>query len=122
MARLYEFEITRGVVEEITKDVGLSLSSDIKENIVDILMRIVNDPWIFQKASMDGLPGLRIRVGQICTERFTGQGLHAFNHSGSEGYLYMLEFDKRLQSSLDRQGVLFIDRTDINSSASDEGA
>lgn len=55
--------------------------------------------------------GFCVRVGQVRTERFTGQGLHVFSHSGSEGYLDTLEFDRRLKSSLARQKVLYQDKT-----------
>jgi len=58
MANIYEFGINRGIVEELVKDLRLSLGSDAKGNIVDNLMGIVDSPSTFQKASMDGKPGL----------------------------------------------------------------
>lgn len=112
MANIYELEINRGIVEELVKDLRLSLGSDAKGNIVDNLMGIVDSPSTFQKASMDGKPGFCVRVGQVRTERFTGQGLHVFTHSGSEGYLDTLEFDRRLKSSLARQKVIYQDKTE----------
>jgi hypothetical protein len=114
MANLYEFEVSRGIVEEITKDVRLSLGSGVEGNIVDNLLKIADRPNLFQKLSMDGKPGFCVRVGRIWTERFKGQGLHVFTHSGSEGYLDTLEFDRRVKYSLERQGVIFKDRTELS--------
>lgn len=113
MANIYEFEVRRDVVETLVVDTGLSLGSSNEGNIVDNLMSITDKPSIFQKVSMNGKPGLCIRVGQIQTERFQGQGLHTYIHSGSEGFLDMLEFDKRLKSSLEQQGIVFTDRTQV---------
>ncbi len=113
MANIYEFEVRRDIVQTLIADTGLSLGSDGEGNIVDNLMGIADEPGIFQKVSMNGKPGFCIRVGQIQTERFQGQGLHVFNHSGSEGFLDMLEFDKRLKNSLERQGIIFTDRTQV---------
>lgn len=114
MANIYEFELRRDIVKALVEDTGLSLSSDAKGNIIDNLMSIVDRPNTFQKVSMNSKPGLRIRVGRIQTEGFQGYGLHAFIHSGSEGYLDMLEFDKRLKNSLERQGIIFTDRTQVS--------
>jgi hypothetical protein len=111
MANIYEFEVSRGIVEELVRDVDLSLPPDAQGTIVDNLMSIVDRPSTFQKAYIDGRPGYCIRVGQIQTERFEGQGLHIFTHSGSEGYLNILEFDRRLRVSLERQGIIYKDRT-----------
>lgn len=111
MANLYEFEVSRRVVEGITQDVRLSLGPDAQGNIVDNLMSIVDRPSTFQKAYMDDKPGFCVRVGQVRTERFEGEGLHVFTHSGSEGFLDTQEFDQRLQSSLQRQGVIYKNRT-----------
>lgn len=111
MANLYEFEVSRGVVEGITQDVNLSLGPDSEGDIVENLMSIVARPSTFQKAYMDEKPGFCVRVGQIRTERFEGEGLHMFTHSGSEGFLDTEEFDRRLQTSLARQGVIYKSRT-----------
>ncbi len=111
MANIYELGITREVVGEIVKDCGLSLGSDAKGEIVDNLMSIVDRPSTFQKVSMDGKPGFCLRVGEVQTERFTGEGLHVFTHSGSEGFLDTLEFDRRLKMSLERHGIIYQDRS-----------
>jgi hypothetical protein len=111
MANIYELGINRGIVEELAKDMRLSLGSGAEGNIVDNLMGIVDQPTTFQKVSTDGKPGFCVRVGQIRTDRFEGQGLHVFAHSGSEGFLDILEFDRRLKSSLARQGIIYQDRT-----------
>lgn len=111
MARLYEFEVTRGIVEELVKDIGLSLSPKSKGTIVDNLMSILDKHTTFQQTLMEGRPGFLVRVGQVRTEGFTGEGLHMFTHSGSEGFLDTMEFDRRLKSSLGRQGITFLDKT-----------
>jgi hypothetical protein len=111
MANIYEFEVSRGVVEELVRDIGITLPSNAKGTIVDNLMSISNQPNTFQKAYIDGKPGYCIHVGRIQTERFEGQGLHIFNHSGSEGYLDLLAFDGKLKASLERQRIVYRDRT-----------
>lgn len=111
MANIYELEVRRDIVEKLKEDIGLSQGSEVIGDFVDNLMEIVDRPSTFQKASMDGKPGFLVRVGQILTERFEGQGLHVFTHSGLEGLLDNMEFDRRLKSSLARQGVIFTDRT-----------
>ena len=113
MANIYEFAVRRDIVEKLVADTGLSLGTDALGNIVENLMSIVDRPNTFQKVSMNGKPGFCIRVGQIQTERFQGQGLHVFIHSGSEGFLDMLELDKNLKNSLERQGIIFTDRTQV---------
>lgn len=110
MANIYEFEISRDIVEELVRDIGLSLASDVKGNIVDNLMNIIDKPNTFQKAYINGKPGFCVRIGQIQTERFEGQGLHIFTHSGSEGFLDTEEFDNKLKLSLERQGVVYKNR------------
>jgi hypothetical protein len=111
MANIYEFEVSRDIVEQLAKDLCLSLITGSAGNIVDNLLCILDQPSVFQKVKMDEKPGYCIRVGQIATERFTGQGLHMFTHSGSEGFLDTLEFDRRLKLSLERNGIPFKDRT-----------
>lgn len=98
-------------MEELVKDIGLSLSPKTQGTIVDNLMSILDKPTTFQQTLMEGKPGFLVRVGQVRTERFTGEGLHMFTHSGSEGFLDTLEFDRRLKSSLERQGIIFQDKT-----------
>ena len=116
MANLYEFEINRGIVEELVKDIGLSPYEDDEGNIakgtvVDNLISSTGDPRTFLKVLMDGKPGIHLRVGEIRTERFEGQGLHMYTHSGTEGFLDTREFDRRLKQSLERQRIIFQDRT-----------
>lgn len=107
MANIYEFAVSRGIVEKLVADTGLSLESDVKENIVDVLMDCIDRPGKFTEVLMDFKPGLFIHVGQIVKEGYEGQGLHALNHSGSEDFLEMLEFNRRLINSLERQGVVY---------------
>ncbi len=107
MARMYEFEVDRSIVEELVKDISLTQFPGVEIDIVDALMSLVDKPGTFQKTLMDGKPGIKVRVGQVRTEKFEGQGLHVFTHSGSEGYLDTLEFDRRLKSSLGRQGIIY---------------
>lgn len=97
--------------KKIVSDVGLSLYAGAIGNLVDNLMGITDQPSTFQKVSLNGKPGFCLRVGQIQTERFTGQGLHVFTHSGSEGFLDTLEFEQKLQISLKRHGVIFQNRS-----------
>ncbi len=111
MARLYEFEVTDKIVGVLARDIGLSLPPNTIGNIADNLMEGVGQPNSFQKTLMDGKPGFHVRVGKIQTDIFTGQGLHMYVHSGSEGYLDSLEFDKRLRSCLERRLIPFVDRT-----------
>lgn len=112
MANIYEFEVTKEVVEELTRDIGLTISSEAKGNVVDNLMiAALDSPITFLETLMNGKPGYYVRVGHIVTERFEGRGLHMYTHSGSEGFLDTLEFDRRLRSSLLRQNIPFIDRT-----------
>jgi hypothetical protein len=86
MACIYEFAVNRKIIKEIVKDTNLSLASDAKGNLVDNLISIINRPATFQKAYMDGKPGICIRVGQIRTERFEGQGLHMFIIPGRKDF------------------------------------
>lgn len=111
MARLYEFEVNKEIIEGMVRDVELSLGAGVMGSVVDNLMDMIDQPGIFLKTLMSGKPGIHVRVGQIRTERFEGQGLHMYVHSGSEGFLDSLEFDMRLKSSLKRQGIIFQDKT-----------
>lgn len=111
MAKLIEFKVTRDIVTRITTDMNLKPISDGDKDLVDNLMGAFDHPTSFQKVSMDQKPMFYVRVGKVATEKFEGEGLHVFTHSGSEGYLRTEEFQKRLESSLDRQGIHYKDRS-----------
>lgn len=87
MAKLYEFVVNREVLKNITTDVRLTLDDQFTGNINDNFMEIAQRPHMFLNTLMDGKPGFHIRVGRIRTDRFEGEGLHMYTHSGSEGYL-----------------------------------
>ena len=112
MAKLYEFEVSREVVERMVDDMDLSTPKGARGGaLVDKLIETRKRPGLFLRTTVGGKPGFRVHLGDVRTDRFSGEGLHMITHSGSEGVLDAQEFDRQLKSSLDRQGVIYEDKS-----------
>jgi hypothetical protein len=93
----YEFRVDKETINYLVKDLEITQSKPLPA-VLDVAANIltaIDRPGTYAKVEIAGKPGLVLRVSKkLNAERLPHEieGMHAFLHPSSEGYLEMQEF------------------------------
>jgi hypothetical protein len=100
----YEFNIDKQNIEFIVNDLRITQKNapavkDVAKNLIEI----INFEGIYAKVEIDDRPGLMLKFSKkIIAERLPHpiEGMHAFIHPSSEGYLALEDFKATFEGCL----------------------
>jgi hypothetical protein len=109
-AVFYEFEINKHNLTHVVEDLEITQKSAQVSSVVDNLLGLIEtNPTTYAKIEVRGRHGLKIRLSKRLTaERLSHsiEGMHAFIHPSSEGYIALEDFKTYFESSLKCHNIL----------------
>ena len=106
---IYEFPITEKTINDLIEDLEIEGQKGLLIPVAENIRNTINDNT-YCKLRVHDKPGLMLKLSKnIEAERlpYSVEGLMAFVHGSSEGFLTLEEFKGLLESFFDRIGIQY---------------